>query len=97
MVLMNGFEDDFVPKGAAFTGKRKRARTAMLRVANCLLGTNLTDDTLIIGTSGRYEFKNKGIDVFIESLYQLNKDERLNKRYLPLSMCLRGPEKRAKI
>jgi hypothetical protein len=54
----------------------------MLRVANCLLGTNLTDDTLIIGTSGRYEFKNKGIDVFIESLYQLNKDERLNKTVL---------------
>ncbi len=82
VVLMNGFEDDFVPKGAAFTGKRKRARTAMLRVANCLLGTHLTDDTLIIGTSGRYEFKNKGIDVFIESLYQLNKDEKLNKTVL---------------
>ncbi len=68
MVLMNGFEDDFVPKGSTFTGKRKRARSAMLNVANKLLGTNLGDDTLIIGTSGRYEFKNKGIDVFLESL-----------------------------
>ena len=36
----------------------------MLSVANKLLGTNLSDDTLIVGTSGRYEFKNKGIDVF---------------------------------
>ncbi len=30
------------------------------------------DDTLIVGTSGRYEFKNKGIDVFLESLNRLN-------------------------
>ncbi|KAA6311794.1 Glycogen synthase, partial [termite gut metagenome] len=25
-------------------------------------------DTLIIGISGRYEFKNKGVDVYLESL-----------------------------
>ena len=30
------------------------------------------DRTLIIFTSGRYEYRNKGMDVFIESLYQLN-------------------------
>ncbi len=74
IVLMNGFEDDFVPKGDRFIGKRKRARAAMLHVANCLLGTNWGDETLIIGTSGRYEFKNKGIDLFLESLHQLKND-----------------------
>lgn len=31
------------------------------------------DRTIYIFTSGRYEFRNKGMDVFIESLYQLNK------------------------
>ena len=82
VVLMNGFEDDFVPKGSTFTGKRKRARAAMLRVANSLLGTDLDDSTLILGTSGRYEFKNKGIDVFIESLQQLNNDETLTRNVL---------------
>lgn len=61
---MNGFEDDFVPQGSAFTGKRKRARALMLNVANKLLGTHMDDDTLIIGTSGRYEFKNKGTTCF---------------------------------
>ena len=30
VVLMNGFEDDFVPKGATFTGKRKRARSTKI-------------------------------------------------------------------
>ena len=79
VVLMNGFEDGFVPTGSTFTGKRKRARTLLLKVANNLLGTNLGDDTLIIGTSGRYEFKNKGIDVFLESLNRLRTDEKLKK------------------
>lgn len=82
VVLMNGFEDNFVPKGASFTGKRKRARSAMLNVANKLLGTNWDDDTLIIGTSGRYEFKNKGIDVFLESLNRLTRDKNLKKNVL---------------
>ena len=82
VVLMNGFEDDFVPKGSTFTGKRKRARSTMLRVANSLLGQEFDDDTLIIGTSGRYEFKNKGIDVFLESLNRLNRDKNLNKKVL---------------
>jgi glycogen synthase len=82
VILMNGFENNFVPKGGVFTGKRKRARTAMLQVANKLLGTNWGDDTLIIGTGGRYEFKNKGIDVFLESLDRLRRDRSLNKNVL---------------
>ncbi|WP_071146789.1 glycosyltransferase [Bacteroides ihuae] len=82
IVLMNGFEDDFVPKGNTFAGKRKRARSAMLNVANNLLGTDWGDDTLIIGTSGRYEFKNKGLDVFLESLHRLKNDKNLKKNVL---------------
>ena len=82
VILMNGFEDNFVPKGATFTNKCKRARSAMLNVANKLLGTDCGDDTLIIGTSGRYEFKNKGIDVFLESLNRLSRDKNLKKNVL---------------
>lgn len=79
VVLMNGFENDFVPKGRSFIAKRKKARAAMLNVANKLLGTNLGDDTLLIGTSGRYEFRNKGINVFLEALNRLNRDKNLDK------------------
>lgn len=79
VVLPNGFENDFVPKGATFTKKRKAARTRLLNIANALLGTQLQDDTLIVSTSGRYEFRNKGIDVFIESMHRLNQDETLQK------------------
>ena len=67
-ILMNGFEADFVPKGAAFTSRRKTARQRIFRVANALTGATFADDTMIVATSGRYEFKNKGIDVFIEAM-----------------------------
>lgn len=82
VILMNGFEDNFVPKPSLFGGKRKRARSALLNVANKLLGTDWKDDTLIVSTSGRYEFKNKGIDVFLEGLSRLRYDERLTKNVL---------------
>ena len=82
VILMNGFEDDFVPHGQTFAHKRKRARSLMLSVANKLLGTNLGDDTLIVGTSGRYEFMNKGIDVVLESLNRLKRDRNLQKTVL---------------
>ena len=79
VVLPNGFENDFVPKGAAFTRKRKAARKKLLQIANCLTGAQFDDNTLIIGTSGRYEFRNKGIDEFVEAMNRLNRDERLSK------------------
>ncbi len=82
VVLKNGFEDDFVPKASSFTAKRKKARAAMLNVANKLLGTDWGDDTLIIGTSGRYEFKNKGIDEYLEALNRLTRDKNLKKNVL---------------
>ncbi len=84
VVLPNGFEDDFVPQGASFTRKRSAARRKMLSVANALLGTELDDDTLIVSTSGRYEFRNKGIDVFIEAMNRLNYADNLNKNVLAL-------------
>ena len=82
VVLPNGFEDNFVPKGATFTRKRKAARRRLLSIANALMGTDLDDDTLIVSTSGRYEFRNKGIDVFIEAMNRLLRDRNLNKKVL---------------
>lgn len=82
VVLPNGFENDFVPKGAKFTSSRKAARKIMLQVANCLTGIDYPEDTLVIGTSGRYEFRNKGIDVFIESMNRLKRDKDLKKRVI---------------
>ena len=82
VVLPNGFDNSFVPKAAAFNKKRKLARKKMLQVANALLGENLGDDTIILSTSGRYEFRNKGIDVFVEAMNRLLRDRDLKKKVL---------------
>ncbi len=80
VVLPNGFDNSFVPKAALFTRKRNAARRRLLAVANALLGEQLDDDTLIVSTSGRYEFRNKGIDVFVEAMNRLLRDRDLKKK-----------------
>ena len=80
VVLPNGFDDSFVPKTVTFTRKRRAARRRLLQVANALLGEQLDDDTLIVSTSGRYEFRNKGIDVFVEAMNRLLRDKDLKRK-----------------
>ena len=80
VVLPNGFDNSFVPSAAKFTRKRNAARRKMLDVANALLGEDLDDDTLLVSTSGRYEFRNKGIDVFVEAMNRLLRDRDLKKK-----------------
>ena len=82
VVLPNGFDNSFVPKGTLFARKRRLARRKLLQVANALMGDSLDDDTLIVSTSGRYEFRNKGIDVFIEAMNRLLRDRNLQKKVL---------------
>jgi hypothetical protein len=68
IVTPNGFEQNYVPEGEKFIAKRKRARRKMLQITNSLLGTEYNDDTIFIATSGRNEFRNKGIDAFIDTI-----------------------------
>ena len=82
VVLPNGFDNSFVPKTQAFARKRNLARRKLLQVANALMGETLGDDTLIVSTSGRYEFRNKGIDVFIEAMNRLLRERDLKKTVL---------------
>ena len=71
VVLPNGFEDDFVPQGKDFDRKRAAARKKLLDITRALTGDEVSDDAIIISTSGRYEWRNKGIDVFIEAVNRL--------------------------
>lgn len=72
VVLPNGFETDFVPKGAKFIAARQRARKRIIEVTSALCGEHVADDVLIISTSGRNDFRCKGFDVYIEAMAQLN-------------------------
>ena len=75
IVTPNGFEDDFVPKGVKYTNARKNARKILHKVASGIVGYEISENTLFIGTSGRYEFKNKGIDVLIDALNLVKKQD----------------------
>lgn len=74
VITINGFENDFVPKGDEYVQKRSCARKTLLHVAATLLQQELPEDALLVMNSGRYEYKNKGIDVFIKSLSLLSQE-----------------------
>ena len=54
----------------------------MLEVASALLGTEFDDDVMIVSTSGRYEFRNKGIDLYVEALNRSLRNRELNRQVL---------------
>lgn len=72
VVTPNGFEDNFVPSKAKFGAARKKARATMLETAAALTGKTFGEDTFIVATSGRCEYRNKGLDVFIDAIQQLS-------------------------
>ena len=86
VVLPNGFDDSFVPQSATFTRKRRAARRRMIEVANRLMGTHYGDEVIIVSTSGRFEYRNKGIDVFLEAMSRLGRDPQLQKEILAFVM-----------
>ena len=79
VVTPNGFEPGFVPSNSKYLVLRNESRKRLINIANSLTGSHLTDeDTFIVATSGRNEYRNKGIDLFIDSLNRLGHDMSLN-------------------
>lgn len=71
-VLPNGFESDMVPKAAKYNKVRIKARQKLSQVVQSLTGSTVGDNDLFVVISGRYEYRNKGIDLFVESMSRLN-------------------------
>lgn len=71
LVTPNGFERAFVPKRKEFDPARKNARTQLLKVAEALTGKKFPKNTFLMATSGRNEFRNKGLDMFIDTVNTL--------------------------
>ena len=81
IVTPNGFEDSFVPQGDEYLKGRETARKRLIDVAKALFG-QVSDNPMLIGISGRYEYKNKGIDIFVKSLGELKKKQALNREVI---------------
>ncbi len=75
LVTPNGFEQNFVPTNGKFVPSREAARKTLLNVASSLLGYKMPDDTFIIATSGRCEYHNKGIDLYLDSIARLRENK----------------------
>ena len=74
VITPNGFEDSMIPVADAYTDARRVSREKLLRVASAMAGETFADDCLLVATGGRYEYGNKGIDVFIDALARLRSE-----------------------
>ena len=90
IVTPNGFEPDFVPSGKAFITARAAARAALISTAEKLLGTRLSDNSLLLCIAGRLEWKNKGIDVFLQAMERLG-DKLYHAPAVPSSILRNAP------
>lgn len=74
-ITINGFDKVFFDGDKKAEEKRKLMRSKLLEVASAITGSEIDHNSLLVINSGRYEFKNKGIDLFLDALGQLNKSD----------------------
>ena len=86
IITPNGFEPGFVPRGKSFSDKRNKARKSLLNIAEKLTGKTIDPQAFLIATSGRYEYRNKGLDVFIDVANQLRISNKLTREVVAFIM-----------
>ncbi len=86
VVTPNGFERNFVPAKARFAEKRNEAREKLLNIVQHLTGHRPADDAFLIATSGRYEYRNKGIDLFVDAIGRLAKRNDIDREVVAFIM-----------
>ena len=76
VVTPNGFENSFTPATEEeYASKRSAARLRLRQVASAMSGMPVAEDAILIGIGGRYEYRNKGIDVFIEAVDTIRRSD----------------------
>lgn len=72
-VTPNGFEPGFVPGDKKYKSLRKAGREKILAIAGKLKNRKFDKDCLIVASSGRNEYRNKGLDLYLDSLAELER------------------------
>ena len=76
VVTPNGFENSFTPASdEEYERLHDAARERLVRVASAMSAEEVPADSIFLCIGGRYEYRNKGIDVFIEALDKLNRSD----------------------
>ncbi|MBR0499548.1 MAG: alpha-glucan family phosphorylase [Bacteroidales bacterium] len=90
VITPNGFENSFTPDEEHYASCRAAARAKLLGVASAMSGEEFSDDSLMVAIGGRYEYSNKGIDVFIDALGKLASEGYSGRRILAFIMIPSG-------
>ncbi|MCR5709319.1 MAG: alpha-glucan family phosphorylase [Bacteroidales bacterium] len=90
VITPNGFEDSIIPDEAHFADARAAARRKLLEVSSAMAGEEFGDDCLLVSIGGRYEYSNKGIDVFLDALGKLSGMQASGRRILAFVMVPSG-------
>ena len=96
IITPNGFDSSIVPAENEYNTIRSESRKLLLYVASKMHNVDYPDDTVIIGISGRYEYKNKGIDVFLDSIGKLKNEGFSGKKIVAFIMVpagISGPDR----
>ena len=82
IITPNGFDESYIPAKDQLESKRSTARRKLKRVTEGIMNYTPDDDVIFVAHSGRYEMKNKGIDIFIYSLAALKNSSALKKEVI---------------
>lgn len=73
VVTPNGFEPDFVPKTVKYNRIRKEGRARLMHIAESMTGVRYGENVFMIATSGRHEYRNKGLDLFLDTIAEMER------------------------
>ena len=69
VVTPNGFENSFTPASdEEYEQLHQAARKRLVEVASAMSGEQVPSEDVFLCIGGRYEYRNKGIDVFLDAL-----------------------------
>lgn len=89
VVTPNGFDTGIVPDKTVMPEKISEGRKKLVAVADAMTGIDCSD-AFFIGISGRYEFKNKGIDAYMDALGRIAVAEECRKNIVAFIMIPAG-------
>ena len=97
IVTPNGFENSFTPPSdEEYAHLHDAARERLGKVASAMSGEEVPSNALFICIGGRYEYRNKGIDVFIDALDRLQRSDyegRSIQAFIMIPSGHHGPDK----
>ena len=94
VVTPNGFVSSLVPAANELKRQNKEAGNLLIQVAQAMSGQTY-ENPFLLGISGRYEYKNKGLDVFLDAMARLNaqKDARKILAFIMVPGGHNGPDR----